>query len=309
MMKCVRTLLCLLLSSCAGLAFGSGRTFSDTIGDSHFWQTLDWSQAQDSPVWQDRDWVSYVGKQSDAETREKIQDFRLNGAEWQATLSQTPHKLATPFQLTIYTPAENTQQDQCDALYHWAINHFGPPHISEDGSYRLPASGQSPEHRYIDRRYQWDLGTTRVTQECTGQLTITNGVADSAHLYAASSMRFTQKEASPSLHPLILAKCTRALRLTDSRDIPLKMSDITFVIDENTGSIRRPDLVPIRVRNVLVSSDQVQFSLALDKSNNDYQIERPSGILNANMSISGIQAGTVSGQCSLVPMLTAEPGQ
>jgi len=33
------------------------------------------------------------------------------------------------------------------------------------------------------------------------------------------------------------------------------MSDIAFVIDESNGAIRRPDLVPIRVRNVSVSRD------------------------------------------------------
>jgi hypothetical protein len=109
------------------------------------------------------------------------------------------------------------------------------------------------------------------------------------------------------LPPLVSAKCTRVLRLSNSSDIPLKMSDIAFLIDEQSQSIRRPDLVPIRVAHVQITNTQVGFSVTLDKSINDYIIDRSSGQLNATMSISGIRAGVVNGQCVLAPLLTAQP--
>ena len=305
MIKPVRIFSGLLLSAYLAPAVAGG-SLAEIVGNASYWQTMDWDNAAASTAWQDHNWVSYLGKQDGSEKRARIQDFVLAGGEWQATLSQRVGNSNAPDQLTVYTPAEDTQKDQCDALYHWSFQHFGAPHIAMDGSYRLPASAGSPEHRYTDRHYLWDLGNSRITQDCIGQMAVTPD-ADSQHLYAVSSLRFTAKDATPELPPLVNAKCTRTLHLSDSSDIPLKMSDIAFVIDEKNGSIRRPDLVPIRVRNVLVTHDQVRFSLTLDKSNNDYQIERPSGQLNATMSIAGIRAGAVSGLCTLTPILTAQP--
>lgn len=304
MMKIVRILSGLLLSSWILNAFGAPHAFSEQIGEMHYWQELDWASAPTSAAWLDHNWVNYLGKQNSDENREKIQAFRLEGSEWQATLSQRRDNNADPHLLTIYTPAEDPPQDRCEALYHWAFKHFGAPQKTMDGSYRLPASGTSPEHRTIDRHYQWEIGHTRVTQECLGQF---SGNNDAVPSYAASFLRFTAKDATPELHPLINAKCTRVLRLNDSSEIPLKMSDIVFVVDENNGSIRRSDLVPLRVRNVAVANTGIHFSITLDKSNNDYQIERPSGALTATMSIGGIRAGSVSGQCSLTPIITAQP--
>lgn len=308
MMKSVRILSGALICCWTLHAAASPRGFVDQLGDIRYWQDLDWNSAPSSAAWQDHNWVSYLGKQGSGENREKIQAFRLEGSEWQATLSQQRNSRSAPYILTIYTPVEDPPRDQCDTLTHWASRHFGPPQISIDGSYRLAAAGDSPERRAIDRHYQWVIGTTRITQDCIGQFT-SSATTPPQSGYAASSLRFTPKDGSPELHPLTSAKCSRVLRLNDSSDIPLKMTDMTFVIDENNGSIRRSDLVPIRVRNVLVTSSEVRFSIVLDKSNNEYQIERTGGALSATMSISGIRAGSVSGQCSLTPILSAQTSQ
>lgn len=303
----MKKIFCLLftgLAICGGPA-SAARTLPDMLGDRDLWQSFDWNNAPASPIWQDRNWYDYLGRQSGTENRQKIQAFNLNGAEWQATLETRQANQASPWQLTIYTPAADTQTDHCDQLYAWAVRHFGAPRIAVDGSYRIPASPGAAEHGYTDRHYQWDLGKTRVTQACIGQSALKQD--GESRPYAVSALRFAARETVADIHPLVSVRCNRALRLNDSRDIPLKMSDITFVIDENNGSIRRPDLVPIRVRNVAVASDQVRFSIAIDKSTNDYRIDLPSGELNATMSIAGIRAGLVSGQCSLSPVLTAEP--
>jgi hypothetical protein len=295
-----------VLVLCCTVAHANGAPFADRVGDADYWQTLDWSNAPSTTVWLDRNWVNYLGRQDKGEHRDWIQAFPTGGTEWQATLSRRSDTTVSPYELTIYTPAEDSDTDQCNKMFHWAVKRFGSPHIAVDGSYSLPAAGSTLERRNIDRHYQWDLGTTRITQECMGQLAI-NSDGTPQNVYAESSLRFTQKEASSELPPLVAAKCSRVLRLTSSSDIPLKMSDIAFIIDENTSSIRRPDLVPIHVGNVQVSRDMVSFTLTLDKSNNDYQIDRGNGQLSATMSISGIRAGMVSGQCTLTPILTAQP--
>jgi hypothetical protein len=305
-MKPARIFLGLLICSQPLTTIAATHGLPDQIGDASYWQQLDWNTAPASSIWQDRNWVSYLGKQTSAETREKIQAFRLGGSEWQATLSRQKTGKTTPYLLTIYTPADEMSKDRCDSLYHWATQHYGQPQTSMDGSYRLPASGLSPEHRTIDRHYQWTLGTTRITQECVGQLS-DNTANSPATGYAASFLRFTPRDNTPELHPLISAKCSRTLHLNDANDIPLRMSDFIFVMDENNGTIRRSDLVPLSVKNAAVASNLLRFSITLDKSNNDYSIERPSGRLSAIMSISGIQAASVEGQCNLTPILTAEP--
>jgi hypothetical protein len=286
-------------------ATATAQSLVEQLGDASTWKSFDWSAPSASAIWQDHNWVDYLGKQSATENRQKIQAFLLDRVEWQAILETRQDGNAQPWQLTIYTPAVDTQTDHCDSLYAWASHHFGQPRIAVDGSYRIPATAGVPEHSYTDRHYQWDIGTTRVTQACIGQSSLKEG--EETHPYAVSTLRFTAHEATGEVHPLINAHCTRSLRLSDSSDIPLKMSDITFIIDANNGSIRRPDLVPIRVRNVAVASDQVRFSIAIDKSTNDYRIDLPSGQLSATMLVSGIRAGEVSGQCDMSAVLTAPP--
>jgi hypothetical protein len=306
MMKPACIVLGSLISSLAlPQAFAATRSLPELIGEADYWQQLDWGTAPASAVWQDHNWVNYLGKQTSAETREKIQAFRLNGIEWQATLSRLTASKGSPYLLTIYTPADDIAKDRCDTLYNWAAQHFGPPQITMDGSYRLPASGQTAEHRTIDRHYQWTRGNTRITQECVGQFSISNTANPPG--YAASFLRFTQRDQSPELHPLINARCSRTLHLSGSNNIPLRMSDFVFVLDENNGTIRRVDLVPLSVKNAVVASNLIRFSITLDKSNNEYTIERPSGRLIASMTISGIEAASVEGQCSLTPILTAQP--
>lgn len=295
-----------LLASLAYPTLAGGRPLTEVIADAGYWRRLDWTRAPDSAAWQDHNWVNYLGKQSPTETRSRIQAFRLEGSEWQATLGQRTDRTDSPYQLTLYTPAEDPQQHRCDTLYHWATAHFGEPRIAVDGSYGMPATAASAERRYIDRHYQWDLGNTRITQDCIGQFS-QPPEADPQHVYAASSMRFSPLAETPEIHPLVNVHCSRQLRLTDSSGLPLRMSDIAFVVDENTGSIRRPDLVPIRVRNVQVTRDQVHFTLTIDKSTNDYRIDLPSGQMSATMTVSGIRAGEATGQCTLAPVLTALP--
>ncbi|WP_215782242.1 hypothetical protein [Paludibacterium sp. B53371] len=292
------TLALLVISVWTGSSLAAGRTLPEWLGDALFWQQLDWYQAPSSAIWQDRGWVSYLGKQSGNTSHDRIQAFKLDGIDWQATLDNKVDGQPAQ-QLTIYSPGEDSQADHCGNLFNWAMHHFGPPTITVDGSYRLASAAGKGAHSYTDLHYQWDLGTTRIIQECQGH----NG-EDGSTIFAAASLRFSALSAGHVIHPLISAKCSRSLRLNDSSDIPLKMSDIVFIIDENNGSIRRPDLVPIRVHQVTVNPQLVRFSLTLDQSNNDYQIDLPAGTLNANMSIAGVRTGQVSGQCLLTPTVT-----
>ncbi|MBV8046946.1 MAG: hypothetical protein JO171_07330 [Paludibacterium sp.] len=293
----LRLLTALLCGAWLAQSVGAGRPLPELLGDPAQWRQLDWAQAASSTVWQDHGWLSYLGKQSGNLSHDRIQAFRLDGIDWQATLDTHTDNGAPVAQLTVYSPGEDGQLDHCSNLYDWAQHHFGPPAAAVDGSYHIAGNDGTPVHGFIDRHYQWDVGTTRIIEDCQGQSTGSDNI-----VYAASSLRFMPLAAGNAVHPLISAKCSRSLRLTDSGDIPLKMSDIVFVIDENNGSIRRPDLVPIRVHNVQVGPQQIGFSLTLDQSTNDYHIDLPSGQLSANMSISGIRAGQVSGQCRLTPL-------
>ncbi|TDR72005.1 hypothetical protein [Paludibacterium purpuratum] len=296
MKNALRFLGALLTSAWLAQGVAANRPLADLLGDAALWQQLDWTQATGSAPWQDRAWVNFLGKQTGSITHDRIQALRLDGIDWQATLDE--HQGVTPSaQLTVYTPAEDNQLDHCGNLYSWAQHHFGQPGMTVDGSYRIAGSGGSSAHGYTDRHYQWDLGNTRIIEDCQGQST-----GDGTIVYAASSLRFAPQSAGNTVHPLILAKCSRSLRLNDASDIPLKMSDIVFVVDENNGSIRRPDLVPIRVHNVQVNPRQVSFNLTLDQSTNEYQVDLPSGQLTATMSIAAIRAGQVTGQCSLRPL-------
>jgi hypothetical protein len=303
-MKKILCLLSLGLTCAGGTVAAAGTSLTELLGSSELWRTFDWPNAPDSQIWHNRNWVDYLGSQSDTEHRLKIQEFSLGNIEWQTTLEARQGNKSSPWQLTVYTPATDTLVDHCDSLYTWAVHHFGAPRIAVDGSYSIPGTEGSPEHRYADRHYQWDLGNTRITQECVGQSELKEG--DTSRPYAVSALRFAALDTVAEIHPLISAHCTRSLRLNESGDLPLKMSDLTFIIDENNGAIRRPDLVPIRVRTVSIGKDQVRFSIAIDKSTNDYQIDLPSGQLSATMSVSGIRAGRVNGQCSMTPVLTAQ---
>jgi hypothetical protein len=284
-MKIPLFLLCAVVTMSAQAA-----SLADRLGDASQWRSLDWTHAGASPAWNDRAWVDYLGPQPANEHRSRIQSLLLAGGEWHAIVSQQ----GSQPRLTLYTTQEDAARNQCHALYQWAQQHFGAPARLVDASYRL--SGH-PQH--IDKHAQWEVGATRITEDCQGQ-------QENRSQFVIATLRFEARAAQNELAALQAWRCSRQLRAAGGHG-PRALNDMTFIVDASGNSLRRADNVPIRTRSQALTADPIRFSLQQGDTVNDYRIEKASGVLEGSLWQRGAQQAEVSGQCRAQSVTPAQP--
>ncbi|WP_028536278.1 hypothetical protein [Paludibacterium yongneupense] len=265
-------------------------TLADRLGDAGMWRAMDWAHASASPVWNEHSWVDYLGEQPGNEHRSRIQRVMLAGGEWHAILSQQGPEA----RLTLYTTQDDATRNQCHALYQWGLQHFGAPARTTDASYRLAGR---PLH--IDKHVQWDLGQTRVTEDCQGQ-------QENRFQFVIATLHFDSGRAPSELQALQSWRCSRQLRTAGSHAAH-PLNEMSVIVDAGANTLRRSDNVPIRTRNLTLVGDPIRFSLQQGDTVNDYRIEKTTGALEGTLWQHGAQQAEVSGQCHQQSVTPAQP--
>ena len=293
-------LACLLGGTCQ-TATAAAPELSELVGQPAFWQDFDWQHANNSSLWKNQRWINYLGSQPADSTRDKIQELMLDKLEWQAIIEHTEKPQRSPYQLTIYTPVTETDKDSCDILLAWASQHFGAPQLGIQGSYRLQSA--APSQQTIDRRYQWTLGNTRITEICNGR--ISRGLRDTpAQIWAESALRFAAADRTAALTPLLQASCSRVMHSIDNQGTTRALATMTFIIDRDHQLIRRNDLVPLKVDHLDINQLEARFDLVQGNATNRYRIDLNTGQLQAEIGITGIPVALVNGQCKMETLET-----
>ncbi|GGY17202.1 hypothetical protein [Paludibacterium paludis] len=276
--------------------------FPEQAGNAAFWKAMDWDHPATTPVWQDRNWVNYIGVPAPGETRQRIQDVRLADVDLLAILARSGTSSRQPDQLQLLTQAADRRRDQCPALTRWAKSRFGAPAATSDAGYTLNAeSGKGMVQS--DLSYQWDIGTTRLTLLCqTREIPTQPG---KPLVESFSRLTFGSLAATPELKPLVSASCTRNEHAAGASEPGKSLDRMGFVIDENKRLIRRPDKVPLKASDVRIDRDSVSFSLERDTASNDYRLDRNTGLLTGTLRLAGIPMIRISGHCQLKPLTGA----
>lgn len=271
----------------------AGAALPDHLGDIAQWKTLDWDHPGTSALWQEKNWVNYIGAPAPGENRQRIQDLRIADVDVFAILARTG-AARQPDQLQLLTHANDRRRNQCQALSRWAKARFGVPGLVVDGGYTLTAD--SNKSTILDLNAQWELGTTRLTLLCQARETAGKTVSE-----AFSRLVFSSAASTPPLKPLLTVTCTRNEQAGASEPAR-SLERMAFIVDENRLLIRRPDKAPLKASEVRIENDSVTFSLEKDTASNDYRLDRSSGRLTGTLRLAGIPMIRISGHCQMKPL-------
>ena len=289
-----------ILASVAALV-ATGATaepLADLIGNKAYWKAMAWEKAEQSKIWKMSGWSPYEGKQRIGQTFTKERPVEIDGKNLRARLivEETPQR-----QNILSITSIDLSADECEQISSWLAKKFGQPKIVADGSYKydLVAEGNWVEN--VNKRSQWDIGSTRATFACVGLKTARAEKLGEKNKLAVV-LTFGSKASEWELKPLFSLRCTQ--RIEFIARAPENLDDIVFVIDENQKRVRSANKVPFPGEH-RISEDAIEFKIREDDHTLEYFIDRHTGAFKAKLRYLMKGGGAdVSGRCEKI-----DPGE
>lgn len=283
-----------MLASVAALAATGAiaEPLTDLIGSEAYWQAMGWEKAEQSKIWEMSGWSPFEGKQETGRTFTKERPVEIDGKNLRAYLILEE----TPKRRDILSIASiDLSVDECEQIGNWLARKFGQPKVMADASYKYDLVAQGNWVESVDKRMQWDIGSTRATVECFGLKTAAaEELAEKNKL--AVVLTFGSKASERELKPIFGLRCTKRIEFIAIARAPENLDDMVLVIDENRKRVLLANKVPFPGEH-RISEDAIEFKAAKGDHTLEYHIDRHTGAMNGKLRYLKGGGADFSGRC------------
>lgn len=264
---------------------------AETYLNKHYWQEMDWGNAESSKLWQMDGWLRFEGEQSTYATFVMRRKLTLLGHQFDANLAYLNKRYFNQHFTSLYT---KVTRPECDALLKELTAKFGKPAMN-DGTIAIPVA-EDTFVRMVNYEYQWDMGDTRLLASCSGNAS-QNGEIVKDEGQFAWSMKFAHRSLTPKLEPKFALICTRTITYASDGETS-NLNDLVAWFDLSRSRVLSTNLVILSDKDSFhATDDDIRFSMTRTDYVMDYTVNRISGSLTATIKENGQRVGNIAGKC------------
>jgi hypothetical protein len=249
--------------------------YSQEIGKMYFqkdyWTAFNWNAAKESTIWIDAGFKSYKSSGNNGVNYHASQRIKIDGQLFNATLAEYTNKINRA-DFTVLAlineadPMKGNALQECDSMGNKLNKLFAGHSKPIDNKYRF-----LPEYYLGHIDWQWELGQTRVTLQCT--------YLGSDKDYKGISIIFEGANEDNNIEPPIFLNCERSV-LSDASKMTWEPAEsLALKIIPKEKVVANADLYTIGKLD-LISGSQLGFSMTNKNNINiNYMISRIDGTL------------------------------
>jgi hypothetical protein len=236
---------------------------SSVYFDPNYWKNFDWVNAEQSALWKLPDFkAESTSEISNVILYRKSQSFSFDSQGFKADINKL-NKADYPF-TTIISP-QQVNNSSCELLYSKLVKVFGSSSEMMDNTFNFFGS-------HVEKNWQWDIGTTRVTISCGD-----NGENSSKF----ASIRYEHLDSMSKIEKPIHLNCSRRHRifLDGHQSDWTNLKPLTISVFPYYKVITNADKYVITTINKF-SDSLINFTLKNDSIESEYSISRIDGSLS-----------------------------
>lgn len=266
---------------------------TDLIGNKAYWEAMAWEKAEQSKIWKMSGWSPYEGKQRIGQTFTKERPAEIDRMNLHARLrivGEAPRR-----QNILSITSIDLSTDECEQISSWLARKFGQPKIAVDGSYKYDLVAEGNWVESVDKRSQWDIGSTRATFVCIGLKTARVEKLGEKNTLAVA-LTFGSKASERELKPLFGLRCTQRIEHIGIAGAPENLDDIVLVIDENQKRVLSANRTPLPGEH-RITDDAIEFKVKDEDHTVEYFIDRHTGAFKGKLRYLKGGGADMSGRC------------
>jgi len=244
----------------------------EVISDSKVWTKMDWKTFENSNVAKASDWKEYKGKaDSDGKTAYlKESTAILSGIKMDLGISR---RLENGNSFVVSLNSIGIDESECNKLHGWATENFGKAKVEVDAGYDFDLEVKGNVVHAINRKAQWDLGSTQIKFACFGNRH-PNLEKRGEKATLIGLLSFKSKNVEEELKPLIGLQCTRSQ--SHSKDESIKEAEDFFLINENDMKVLDASKRPYPGEHA-ISKDNIEMTIVDEGITSLFLISRITG--------------------------------